>query len=136
MTHRQMPFLPVLGRVMLAALFLLSGFDKLMDPASTKAYIASAGLPMADIAYLVAVVVEVGLGLALLLGYQTRIAAAVIAAFTVAAAIGFHADFADGNQMNHFMKNIATAGGLLYVVAYGAPHFSLDALRARRGKTA
>ncbi len=136
MTNPQSSFLPAIGRVLMATLFLVSGFGKVMAPAATKGYIASAGLPLPEIAYLGAVAVEVGLGLALLLGYRTRLVAALMAAFTVVTAIGFHADFADGNQMNHFLKNIAISGGLLYVAAYGATAFSLDALRTRRGNIA
>ncbi|MGV8942273.1 MAG: DoxX family protein [Lysobacter sp.] len=136
MMNRQPSFVPAAARVLLASLFLVSGFGKLMAPAATTGYIASAGLPLPEVAYLIAVAVEVGLGLALLLGYRTRLVAALMAAFTVVTAIGFHADFADGNQMNHFLKNIAISGGLLYVAAYGATAFSLDALRARRGNTA
>lgn len=136
MTNPQVAFLPAIGRALMATLFLVSGIGKVLAPAATKGYIASAGLPLPEIAYLGAVAVEVGLGLGLLLGYRTRLVAALMAAFTVVTAFGFHADFADGNQMNHFLKNIAISGGLLYVAAYGATAFSLDALRSRPGKTA
>lgn len=136
MMNRQLYLAPAAGRVLLSTLFLISGFGKLMAPAATKGYIASAGLPLPDVAYLIAVAVELGLGLALLVGYRTRVVAGLMAAFTVATAVGFHADFADGNQMNHFLKNLAISGGLIYVAAYGAGGFALDALRARRGKTA
>lgn len=127
-------FLPAIGRVLLASLFLVSGFGKLMAPTATKGYIVAAGLPLPELAYLLAVAVEVGLGLALVLGYRTRVVAALMAGFTVFTALAFHADFADGNQINNFLKNIAISGGLLYVAAYGAVDFSLDALLARRGK--
>ncbi|HET9032840.1 MAG TPA: DoxX family protein [Dokdonella sp.] len=132
MINHQMSLVSAAGRVLLALLFLVSGIGKLAAPAATKAYIISAGLPLPDLAYLMAVVVEVGLGLALLLGYRTRVVAALMAAFTVVTAFAFHADFADGNQMNHFLKNLAISGGLLQVAAFGAGDFALDALRARR----
>jgi putative oxidoreductase len=77
-------------------------------------------------AYLLAIVVEVGGGILLVLGFQTRIVALVIANFTVVSALFFHCDFADQNQMIHFLKNIAMAGGLLQVFAFGAGAFSLD----------
>ena len=119
------------GRVLLAAIFLISGFGKLADPAGTQGYIAAAGLPLPILAYLAAVAVEVGGGLLLIVGYQTRLVALALAVFSVVAAFGFHHNFADMNQMIHFLKNIAMAGGLLQVVAFGAGAFSLDALRAR-----
>lgn len=124
------------GRVLLASLFLVSGMGKLAAPAATKAYILSAGMPLPDIAYLIAVVVEVGLGLALLLGYRTRVVAAVMAVFTLATAVAFHAHFGDPNQQIHFLKNLAIVGGLLQVAAWGAGRFSLDSLQWRRIRTA
>lgn len=136
MIQRQPSFVPAVARVLLASLFLVSGFGKLLAPATTKAYIVSAGLPLPDLAYLIAVAVEVGLGLALLLGYRTRVVAALMAAFTVATALAFHAHFADPNQMTHFLKNLSISGGLLQVAAYGAGGFALDALRLRRTQTA
>lgn len=117
------------GRVLLAALFLLSGFSKLSNPAGTIGYIASAGLPLPEVAYAAAIFVEVVLAAALVVGYQTRAAAALMAVFTVAAAFGFHFNLADQNQFIHFFKNISIAGGLLQVAAFGAGAFSLDARR-------
>jgi len=124
-------YLPVLGRVLLAVLFVMSGVGKATDPASTIAYIQSAGLPLPNIAYGIALTVELLGSILLIVGYRTRLVALILAVFTVAAAIGFHAHFADQNQMIHFMKNIAITGGLLQVVAFGAGAFSLD---SRLGK--
>ncbi len=122
----------LLARALLASLFLISGFGKLAAPAATKAYIAYAGLPLPDLAYVIAVVVEVGFGLALLAGYRTRLVAALMALFAVATALAFHDHFGDQNQFIHFLKNLASAGGLLQVAATGAGAYSLDALRLRR----
>jgi len=122
-------YLPALGRLLIAAIFLLSGLNKIASPDATQAYIASAGLPAPFLAYLVAVVVEVGGGILLLIGYQARLAALVLALFTIAAAFGFHHKFGDQNQFIHFFKNLAMAGGLLQVVAFGAGAFSIDAWR-------
>jgi putative oxidoreductase len=119
-------YLPVLGRVLIAAIFIVSGLSKLAAPGMTQGYIASAGLPLPLLAYLLTVLVEVGGGALLVVGYRTRAVALVLAVFTVAAAVFFHRDFADQNQMIHFMKNLAMAGGLLQVVAFGAGRFSLD----------
>jgi len=125
-------FAPLLGRLLIAAIFLMSAFGKITAPAATQGYIAAAGLPAPLVAYLIAVAIELGGGALLVVGYQTRFAALALAAFTIAAAFGFHHDFADQNQMIHFLKNVAIAGGLLQVVAFGAGAFSLDA-RVGRG---
>ncbi|MEW6642356.1 MAG: DoxX family protein [Pseudomonadota bacterium] len=122
-------YVPVLGRLLLAAIFLLSGVGKVFAPGPTQAYITAAGLPAPLLAYLIATVVEVAGGALLVLGYQTRIVALVLAVFTLATAFGFHNNFADQGQMIHFMKNLAITGGLLQVVAFGAGGFSLDARR-------
>ncbi|MPZ57904.1 MAG: DoxX family membrane protein [Rhizobiales bacterium] len=118
------------GRLLMAILFLLSGLSKLAAPAATMGYIASAGLPFPVFGYVAALGVELG-SLLLLAGFHARIAAAILAAFTVAAGLAFHSNFADQNEMIHFLKNVALAGGLLQVVAFGAGSFSLDARRVR-----
>jgi putative oxidoreductase len=123
---KDQPYVGAFGRLLIAALFLISGLGKIAAPALTQAYIASAGLPFPLLAYLVAIVIEVGGGILLILGYRSRIVASVMAAYTVAAALGFHRDFADQNAMAHFLKNISITGGMLQVVAFGAGTLSLD----------
>ena len=124
--NAQPRYLPALGRLLIAAIFILSGLTKITAPTATQAYIASAGLPIPLLSYLAAVAIEVGGGILLVIGFQTRIVAAVLALFTIATALTFHANFADQNQMIHFLKNISMAGGLLQVVAFGAGAWSLD----------
>jgi putative oxidoreductase len=119
-------YLPALGRLLIALIFVMSGLSKIAAPANTIAYIQSAGAPFAPAAYAIAVIVEVIGGLALLIGFQTRAAATVLAVFTLATAILFHNNMADQNQMIHLLKNIAITGGLLQVIAFGAGAFSLD----------
>jgi putative oxidoreductase len=119
-------YLPALGRLLIALIFVMSGLSKIAAPANTMAYIQFAGAPFAPAAFAIAVIAEVGGGLALLLGFQTRLAATMLAIFTLATAVLFHNNMADQNQMIHFLKNIAIAGGLLQVVAFGAGAFSLD----------
>lgn len=114
------------GRVFLAAIFVLSGVSKLADPTHTIAYITSAGLPAPSLAYGAAVAVELVGGLLLIAGIRTRIVASAIAAFSLAAAFGFHANLADQNQFIHFFKNVALAGGLLQVTAFGSGRFGFD----------
>ncbi|MGY8676635.1 DoxX family protein [Bradyrhizobium sp. UFLA05-153] len=119
-------YLPALGRLLIALIFVMSGLSKIAAPAQTIAYIQSSGAPFAPAAFAVAVIVEMIGGLALLVGFQTRLTATALAIFTLAAAILFHNDVVDQNQMIHFLKNIAITGGLLQVVAFGAGAFSLD----------
>lgn len=121
--------LALCARVLIAALFVFSGVSKLQDPGGTLAYIASVGLPYPTLGLVLAIVTEVIGGAALILGYQTRWVAAALAAFSVAAAVAFHNQFGDQNQLIHFLKNVAIAGGLLQVAAFGAGRFSLDARR-------
>jgi putative oxidoreductase len=120
-----------LGRLLLAVIFLYSGIGKILAPAMTQGYIAAAGLPFPSLAYLIAIVVEVGGGLLLILGFQTKLAGLVLAIFSVAAALAFHHNLADQDQLLHFLKNISMAGGLLQVAAFGAGSFSIDARRGR-----
>lgn len=120
----------VAGRLLIAAIFLLSGFSKLANPAGTIGYIASSGLPLPEVAYAGAVFVEVILAAALVLGYRIRLVAAAIAGFTLVTAFAFHFNLGDQNQFIHFFKNIAIAGGLLQVIALGGGKLSLDARRA------
>ena len=117
----------LLGRLMISALFLVSGIGKITAPAATIGYIASAGLPLPQLGLAIAITVELILVPALALGYRTRWVASVIAAYSFATALFFHRDVADLNQFLHFLKNIAIAGGLLQIVGFGAGRFSLDA---------
>ncbi|MFK0378505.1 DoxX family protein [Pandoraea sp. NPDC090278] len=122
-------FLPLLGRILLGAPFLMGGLGKLGAYAATVGYITAVGLPVPPLAYVVSVIVEVGGGLLLLSGYRVRPAALVLAIFSLATAVFFHRNFADQNQMIHFLKNVMMAGGLLQIIYFGAGAFSLDSLR-------
>jgi putative oxidoreductase len=124
-------YLPLLGRVMIGAPFILSGLGKLAAHDATVGYIASVGLPFPQLSWLIAMTVEIGGGALLLLGYRTRLVALIVALFTLATAIFFHRNFADQNQMIHFLKNIMIAGGLLQIVYFGAGPLSIDASRKR-----
>jgi putative oxidoreductase len=129
-------YIAAAGRVLIAVLFLLSGLSKLAAPAMTLGYIASVGLPAPLLGYLIAIAVEIGGGLLLVLGLQTKLVALVMAGFAIATALAFHNNLADQNTMIHFMKNIAIAGGLLQVVAFGAGAFSLDGRRSGSSRAA
>lgn len=124
------PLLPSIlalsARMLIALIFVLSGISKLADPSGTISYIASVGLPLPTLGFLLAAATEVLGGLALALGYRTQSVAAVLAVFSVAAAVAFHSQFGDQNQLTHFLKDLAIAGGLLQVAAFGSGRFSLD----------
>ncbi|VVD95237.1 LysR family transcriptional regulator [Pandoraea iniqua] len=120
-------FLPLLGRVLLGAPFLMSGLGKLGAHAATVGYIGAVGLPAPSLAYLVAVLVEAGGGLLLITGFRARPVSLVLALFSIATAVFFHHNFADQNQMIHFLKNVMMAGGLLQITYFGAGAYSLDA---------
>lgn len=119
-------WLSLIGRILLSLIFIVSGIFKLLDPAGTITYIESAHLPLPQIAYAVALLVELGMGGALLLGFQSKLAAAGIAAFTFVTALTFHSNMADPVQVIMFMKNITIVGGLLIVIAFGPGGYSLD----------
>lgn len=123
--------LAVVGRVLLAAIFIFSALGKLAAPAGTIGYIESSGLPFATLALGIAIAVELGGGLLLVLGFKTRWVAAALAAFSVVTGLAFHHALGDQNQLIHLLKNFAMAGGLLQVVAFGAGAFSLDARGSR-----
>jgi putative oxidoreductase len=123
---RRADLIALVGRVLLAAIFLTSGWGKLMNPGGTIQYFAGLHLPLPPVAYFVVVLVELGGGLAFLLGFRARWAALALAAFCVATAVMVHYHPGDRAQMINFWKNLAMAGGFLQVVAWGAGRWSVD----------
>ena len=120
-----------LGRVLLAIMFILSGLQKLGDPAGTMGYMASVGLP--GLLLWPTILLELGGGILLVVGYQTRWVALAFAGFSLLAGLLFHlipAGSAEGMmaqmQMIMFLKNVSIAGGMLFVFAQGAGAWSLD----------
>ena len=135
MTSLQNP-LALIGRLLLAYFFIPAGIGKIGGFAGTVGYISSKGLPMPEVGAVMAIVVEVVVAAMLLVGFQTRWAALILAVFTLAAGIFFHNYWgvpADQVMMQTLMfnKNLAIVGGLLAFAAFGAGAFSLDAKRAR-----
>lgn len=119
-------YLPLAGRLLIGLPFAMSGLSKLGAYGPTTHMIEAAGLPAPVLAFAVAVAVELGGGLLLIAGWQTRLVALALVLFSFATAVSFHSNFADQDQMIHFLKNIMIAGGLLQIVAFGAGAFSLD----------
>ncbi len=128
---------PLVGRILIALIFVVSGFGKISGFEGTVGYIASKGLPLPEFAAMAAVVIELGGGLMVMFGWKARWAAAAMFVFTAVAALIFHNFWAvpavqSQNQMIHFMKNVSMLGGLLYVIVYGSGPLSVDSSRDRR----
>ena len=120
----------LLGRVLLAAIFLHEAWAKLAGYPAALAYMAAYGVPGALLP--LAIAVELGCGLLVLVGLWTRAAALMLAGFCIAAAVLFHSKLGDRNQLLHFEKDFAIAGGLLMLALHGAGAWSLDAWRKRK----
>jgi putative oxidoreductase len=117
----------VTGRALMSAIFILSGIGKLGAYAATQGYMESKGVP--GLLLPAVILLELGGGFAVLLGWQTRISAFLLAGFCLLSALIFHANFGDQMQSILFLKNMAMAGGFLFLVAGGAGAWSLDARR-------
>ncbi len=127
----------LIGRLALAALFLPAGLSKIYGFGGTVGYIESVGLPLASLGAVIAIIVEIAGGAALIAGFFTRTAAIILAIFTLLASVFFHAYWAvpaDQAFMQQllFYKNIAVVGGLLILAAHGAGQFSVDCKRANQ----
>ena len=116
--------LDLAGRAMLATIFLIDGVQQIRFFDATRAYMDDFGVPGGLLPLVIGL--HIGGGLAVLSGLLTRIAALSLAAFSLAAALVFHTDFADFNELNHFWKNVALAGGLVLLATKGAGDWSLD----------
>jgi putative oxidoreductase len=126
--NTQQNFVDLAGRIMLAAIFLVSGLGKITGYAATLGYMSAMGVPGALLPLVIAL--EVGGSIAIILGYHTRLAAFLLAGFCVVSALIFHRALGDQIQFILFMKNIAIAGAFLLLVARGSGDWSLDARRA------
>ncbi len=112
------------GRILLSVIFIMAGFSKIGGYEGTQGYMESMGVP--GMLLPLVILLELGGGLALLAGWQSRIVAFLLGGFTLLAAIIFHNNFADQMQMILFMKNLAITGGLLFIVAFGPGKWALD----------
>ena len=118
------PIIHLAGRILLALIFVLASIGKIKDPAGTIGYMQSAGLPA--ILLWPTIALELLGGLAIIVGFQTKLVAYALAIFTIVAAALFHSTFADQVQMLMFMKDISIAGGLLILAVSGATFLSID----------
>jgi putative oxidoreductase len=116
----------LIARVLLSVIFILSGFQKFGTIEGTAGYIASIGLPAANPLAWVSAIFEAGAGIAILIGFQTRYAAYLLAAFCLFTGLVFHLEPADQTQMIMLMKNFALAGGFLALSVAGPGNYSVD----------
>ena len=119
----------LVGRLLVAALFLIDGWSKVRGYAPAVAYMERFSVP--GLLLPAVILVEVGGGLLVAIGWQTRCAALALAIFCIVAAVLFHTNFDDRNQVLHFQKDLAIAGGLLVLMAFGPGRFSVDGIRGR-----
>ena len=123
-------FGPLIGRILLAVIFILSGYNKIGGFEQTAGYMASKGLPMADILLVLTIVIELGGGLMIALGLYARWAAGIVFLFLIPVTLIFHAPWGAPPaevqmQTIQFMKNLAIMGGMLYIAAFGSGPYSL-----------
>jgi putative oxidoreductase len=119
-------YLPFVGRILVGGIFVMSGANKLGAYGGITAAISAVGLPLAPLGFVIAIAVEIGLGSLLVIGYQARPVALILAIWCVVTAVFFHRNFADQNMSIHFVKNLMIAGGLLQIVHFGAGALSVD----------
>lgn len=118
------PFAAPVGRVLIALMFVMSGIGKITGYSGTQAYMEAMGVP--GMLLPLVILLEVAGGIAIIVGWQTRLVALALAGFCVVSAILFHANFGDQTQMIMFLKNISIAGGFLFLVANGPGSYALD----------
>jgi putative oxidoreductase len=123
--HPIQNYILLIARALLSALFIWSGINKILDPVGTQQYMAASGMPWTSVFLVAAIVTELGGGLSVLLGYRSRLGAAVLALFLIPATLIFHTNFADPIQQIMFMKNLAIFGGLLMIVQLGSGQVAL-----------
>ena len=119
-----MQVIQVLGRIFLSTIFLIEGMNKIFNYESTIEYMENFNVP--EYLAIPAIIVEILFPLLLIVGYQTKISALVLAIFTLATALIFHTDFTNQMQLTSFLKNFAITGGFLIIFVNGAGKYSID----------
>jgi len=117
----------LIGRLALSVIFVIYGYNKIGGFEGTAGYIASKGLPLPELGAALAIVIELGAGALVFVGYKTRWAALAIAIFIVPLLVVFHPFWDQPSEMTSFFKNLSIMGGFLYIVAFGPGKYSLDA---------
>lgn len=116
---------PLIGRILLSAIFIIAGVKKISAFTATAGMMASKGLPMTDVLLVLTILIELGGGLMILVGWKARCAATAIFLFLIPVTVVFHPVWSDPGQFNSFFKNIAIMGGMLYIIVHGSGPFSI-----------
>lgn len=116
---------PLLGRSLLALIFIIAGYHKMTGFEETAGYMASKGLPFTEVLLVLTIIIELGGGLLILVGLQARWAATVIFLFLIPVTVIFHPVWVDAGQFNSFFKNLAIMGGMIYIMVFGPGPYSL-----------
>ena len=127
-----MHIIEILGRIFLSAVFLIAGVNKIFNYEGTTAYMESFGIP--GFLYIPAIILEILFPLLIVIGYQTKISALIMAIFSISLAIIFHTDFSNQMQVMSFLKNFAIAGGFIIIFVNGPSRWSIDYMLKSRKK--
>ena len=127
-----MRIIEIFGRIFLSAVFLIAGVNKIFNYEGTTAYMESFGVP--GFLYIPAIILEILFPLLIVIGYQTKISALIMAIFSVSLAIIFHTDFSNQMQVMSFLKNFAIAGGFIIIFVNGPSRWSIDYMLKSRKK--
>ncbi len=119
-----MHIIEIIGRIFLSAVFLIAGVNKIFNYEGTTTYMESFGVP--DFLYIPAIILEILFPLLIVIGYQTKISALIMAIFSISLAIIFHTDFSNQMQVMSFLKNFAIAGGFIIIFVNGPSRWSID----------
>ena len=117
-------FFDLIGRIMVSAIFLFSGINKILNYDGTVGWMEGYGIP--GVLLIPAIIIEIIFPILIIVGYQTRIAASGLLLFSLLTAFIFHLDFSNQMQVIAFLKNVGLAGGMLFLVVHGAKDFSLE----------
>ena len=127
-----MHIIEIFGRIFLSAVFLIAGVNKIFNYEGTTSYMESFGVP--DFLYIPAIILEILFPLLIVIGYQTKISALIMAIFSISLAIIFHTDFSNQMQVMSFLKNFAIAGGFIIIFVNGPSRWSIDYMPKSRTK--
>ena len=118
--------LPLIGRILICAIFLISGVNKIFHFSATQQYMKAYGMPLTKLFLILAILMEISGGLSILLGFKSKLGALILIIFLIPTTIIFHTKFSDQIQMIMFMKNLAILGGLFLILSYGPGSISFD----------
>lgn len=115
---------PLLGRSLLAMIFIIAGYNKMIGFEETAGYMAGKGIPFTEVLLVLTIIIELGGGFLILVGFHARWAAMVIFLFLIPVTVIFHPVWSDSGQFNSFFKNLAIMGGMIYIMAFGPGPYS------------